>query len=102
MISTRGSTTTRDQAESRGVTARPPFAPLLALRRVMVGLAGALAVALIARENVVIGAIIGALAFTRAAMLVMWRRRQAVLARRFPRRFHRGPQNGTLRPPSSR
>jgi hypothetical protein len=60
---------------------------VLIVRLLVVALGVALAVALIARGNVLIGIIIGALALSRLALIVMVRRRRKAFARRRPRRW---------------
>jgi hypothetical protein len=60
---------------------------VLIVRLLVVALSVALAVALIARGNVLIGVIIGALALSRLALFVMVRRRRKAFARRRPRQW---------------
>jgi hypothetical protein len=59
---------------------------MLRIRWVLVGLGGVLSIALVANGSVLIGALIGAMAITRAVMLVKWSRlgkqRQAAFAER--------------------
>ena len=61
---------------------------VLIVRLLVVVLGLALAVALIARGNVVIGLIIGALALSRLALVAMVRRRRKAFPRRGPRRWN--------------
>ena len=68
-------------------------------RWILIALSGVLAAFLIARGNVVIGVIIGAMALTRAVLFVKMQHRreqfrQRIAARRgeFPGRFDRAPR----------
>lgn len=65
---------------------RQPNKSMVVLRWVVVALGATLGIVLIARGNVVIGALVLALAVARAWMFVVWRRQ---LARRFPRGWRR-------------
>ena len=56
------------------------------LRWVLVALSAALAIALIVHGNVIVGALIGAMAFTRAVLLVRLHGRREELRRRFAQR----------------
>jgi hypothetical protein len=59
---------------------------MLVIRWVMVALTAVLAALLIARGNVVIGVVLGALAVTRVALLVGMQRRRERFRRRIQRR----------------
>lgn len=55
----------------------------------MLALMAALAIALIAKGSILIGALIGALAVVRTVMFVSWSRRRRERGERFPGRFGR-------------
>jgi Flp pilus assembly protein TadB len=65
-----------------GVSKEASVGSIRVIRWIIVGLSAALAVALIARGNVIIGVLIGALAVSRALLLMRIQRRR----RRFRRR----------------
>jgi hypothetical protein len=61
---------------------------MMTFRWVLTGLSAVLAVALVASGAVVVGAVIGAMAFVRAVMLLQWRHRMQAFrpgARHLPR-----------------
>jgi Flp pilus assembly protein TadB len=74
---------------------------MLALRVVLLVLAGLLAAFLIARGTVVIGALVGAMAVVRALMLAAMYRRLREFAQRFPNARQRFDQIASSRPRSA-
>jgi hypothetical protein len=60
---------------------------ILVIRCLLVALTAALSVALIVRGHLVLGVLLGALACTRVALLVVVRRRRKDLRRRFGKRM---------------
>lgn len=65
---------------------------LVILRLFVIAIALALAVALIARGNMLIGFLVGALALARLAMFVTMMRRRRIFGERFPRRWNQPPR----------
>ena len=70
------------------------------LQVVLIGLSIALAVVLIVRGNVVIGVLVGALAGTRALLMVEAGHRRREFRRRVAERRMAGRPGGRRRPPS--
>jgi hypothetical protein len=72
---------------------RDSMQSIFRIRWVLVGFAAVFSVILTANGEVLIGALVGAMAILRIVMLLRWKQRRDEMRRRYPRRFERGSRN---------